>query len=143
MRQRRWFILCGRNSNEQRTSHPLPQLSSDSVVAALTSASSLRTLTGLTFVPAALIVPSSFKSEGGVLLHSSFPMKFTMSTSPPLATICVIRRRAATSTLFQGPAGCCLDFVQLACWSSGILSDNCSDHLLSNQTVPASTVVSH
>ena len=74
---------------------------------ALTPVSSLRTLTGLAFVPAALIVPSSLKSEGWVLLHSIFPMKFTiyMPTSPPLATICVIRRRAATALLFKGPAG--------------------------------------
>ena len=37
------------------------------------------------------------------LAASVFPMKFTMSTSPPLATSYVIRRRAATSSLFQGP----------------------------------------
>ena len=36
----------------------------------LTPVYSLRTLTGLTFVPAALIVTSSLKREGGVLLHS-------------------------------------------------------------------------
>ena len=112
---------------------------------ALTPVSSLMTLTGLTFclvVHAALIVPPSFKSEGGVLLHSWFPMKFTMSTSPPL-TIGVIRRWAATSSFFQGSAGWCLDFVHLAFWSSGFQSDNGSDHLLSTLTVPASPVLSH
>ena len=35
-----------------------------------TCLSSLRTLTRLAFVPAALIVPFSLKSEAGVLLHS-------------------------------------------------------------------------
>ena len=110
---------------------------------ALTPLSSLRTLTGLAFVPAALIVSSSLKSEGGVLLHSWFPIKFTLPTSPPIATICVIRIRAATWSLFQGPAGWCLDFVQLAFWSTGSQSDNGSDHLLSNQPMPVSPVLSH
>ena len=36
----------------------------------ITTVSSLRTLTRLAFVPAALVVPSSLKSEGGVLMHS-------------------------------------------------------------------------
>ena len=36
---------------------------------AVTDDSSLRTLTRLAFVPAALIVPFSLKSEAGVLLH--------------------------------------------------------------------------
>ena len=35
----------------------------------VTNVSSLRTLTRLAFVPAALIVPFSLKSEAGVLLH--------------------------------------------------------------------------
>ena len=36
---------------------------------AVTHVSSLRTLTRLAFVPVALIVPFSLKSESGVLLH--------------------------------------------------------------------------
>ena len=49
-------------------------------------------------------------SDWVVLLHSWWPMKFTMSTSPPLAMICVISRRPATSSLFPGVVCWPLDF---------------------------------
>ena len=56
---------------------------------------------------------SRFRLRGSdwvVLLHSLWPMKFTMSTSPPLAMIFVFRRRAATSSLFPGAICWPLDF---------------------------------
>ena len=52
-----------------------------------------------------LILPSSWKRDGGKSLHSLLPMKSTMSSSPPLAMICVIRRRAVTSLLLPGAPG--------------------------------------
>ena len=67
-------------------------------------------------VPAALMLPSSLNNDGGTLLHSWSPIKSTMSTSDPLAIICVIQRMAATSSLLPGALHFCLDFLDLRFW---------------------------
>lgn len=60
-----------------------------------------------------LILPSSWKREGGKSLHSWLPIKSTMLSSPPLAMIWVMRRRAVISLLLPGAEVFPLHFLDL------------------------------
>ena len=143
-----YFVSLWRDQRRTGTLHPLPPQYSDSVAhdrlgTALTPVSSLRTLTGLAFVYAALIVPSSLKSEAFVISDEIHYVDFT-TTSIHLCHSqegCNFITFPWTNRLmFRLHSSCILVFRSSV--GQQKKKKNGSDHLLSNQTLLANPVLS-